>query len=535
MRIVVLSAVLGAVLSGHQGLVHAGWFGPSTYEECVLAHIKDARTNVAVSAVAKMCRAQFPNVFDQFDPATKAAIDKLERESRPRVAKSVVPTEEAQPSPSQAAPASSDPPPRSTGGLHQAGFLLDLPPQPQSASTQPAQNEEVKAIGSVAITNLFASGQHESLILQAQFEDWMVLNSGNLFFIAATNRPISQSTDSFGVVFDKEQQCKYTFGIFSTNDVYATATPKVFFKIESRIDAGIAWSVHHVPLNVSDKSLFLKIIGTDEFMRQLATGKQLSIRSQLVSGGSVWEELFSLRGANYAMFAAHQACIDSSLPRAVDQQVQTEEVKVTPVATTNVSASAQPESPIVTLARFKDWTVINRDQRFGAMTNSLAIPGKEGFAVVFDKEQQCKYRFVISSMNGVHAPATPQVFFDVGFVVDANGIWKSNHVPLNVSDQYLNLQIIGSDGPMRQIATGKQLRFGAARVDNGSMYQDRFSLSGATRAIQAAYQACMGINPQPVPALKTSHRRQKTPPSKQSSPMLQVPAELSATLDWERR
>ena len=39
--------------------VHAGLFGASSYEECVLENIKNAQTDVAVNTVHEMCRAKF--------------------------------------------------------------------------------------------------------------------------------------------------------------------------------------------------------------------------------------------------------------------------------------------------------------------------------------------------------------------------------------------------------------------------------------------------------------------------------------------
>ena len=41
-------------------LSHAGLFGPSNYEECVLENVKTAQTDRAVSAVMLMCQDKFP-------------------------------------------------------------------------------------------------------------------------------------------------------------------------------------------------------------------------------------------------------------------------------------------------------------------------------------------------------------------------------------------------------------------------------------------------------------------------------------------
>jgi hypothetical protein len=38
----------------------AGLFGPSTYDECILANMKGVGSNAAAHAVASACRNQFP-------------------------------------------------------------------------------------------------------------------------------------------------------------------------------------------------------------------------------------------------------------------------------------------------------------------------------------------------------------------------------------------------------------------------------------------------------------------------------------------
>jgi nitrogen fixation protein FixH len=52
---------------------HAGLFGPSTYEECILENMKNAQSDRAALMIAAACRKQFPNknIFDQFDEKTK--------------------------------------------------------------------------------------------------------------------------------------------------------------------------------------------------------------------------------------------------------------------------------------------------------------------------------------------------------------------------------------------------------------------------------------------------------------------------------
>ena len=42
------------------GSAQAGWFGPSTYEECVLENMKGVSSNAAALAIADACRAKFP-------------------------------------------------------------------------------------------------------------------------------------------------------------------------------------------------------------------------------------------------------------------------------------------------------------------------------------------------------------------------------------------------------------------------------------------------------------------------------------------
>jgi hypothetical protein len=40
--------------------VFAGWFGPSTYEECVLENIKEVKSDKAAELLAQVCRKKFP-------------------------------------------------------------------------------------------------------------------------------------------------------------------------------------------------------------------------------------------------------------------------------------------------------------------------------------------------------------------------------------------------------------------------------------------------------------------------------------------
>jgi hypothetical protein len=42
------------------GDCYAGWFGPSTYEECILDKMKEAKSNYAAAYIAAACRKKFP-------------------------------------------------------------------------------------------------------------------------------------------------------------------------------------------------------------------------------------------------------------------------------------------------------------------------------------------------------------------------------------------------------------------------------------------------------------------------------------------
>jgi hypothetical protein len=44
-------------------LSHAGLFGPSNYEECVLENVKTAQTDRAVTAVRQTCQSMFPETL----------------------------------------------------------------------------------------------------------------------------------------------------------------------------------------------------------------------------------------------------------------------------------------------------------------------------------------------------------------------------------------------------------------------------------------------------------------------------------------
>jgi hypothetical protein len=42
------------------GSVHAGWFGPKNYDECILENMKGVTLRQAVWAIQNSCRAKFP-------------------------------------------------------------------------------------------------------------------------------------------------------------------------------------------------------------------------------------------------------------------------------------------------------------------------------------------------------------------------------------------------------------------------------------------------------------------------------------------
>lgn len=42
------------------GSAQAGWFGPSTYQECVLENMKGVTSDLAAKSIAWACHSQFP-------------------------------------------------------------------------------------------------------------------------------------------------------------------------------------------------------------------------------------------------------------------------------------------------------------------------------------------------------------------------------------------------------------------------------------------------------------------------------------------
>lgn len=55
-----MQKVLGFAMMLVSGATMAGWFGPSTYEECLLENLKGVASDVAATGIAKACRAKFP-------------------------------------------------------------------------------------------------------------------------------------------------------------------------------------------------------------------------------------------------------------------------------------------------------------------------------------------------------------------------------------------------------------------------------------------------------------------------------------------
>lgn len=58
----------------------AGWFGPSTFEECLLDNMKGVTSNDAALAIAFACRSQFP--LPKPPPAPLLTDEERERQKR---------------------------------------------------------------------------------------------------------------------------------------------------------------------------------------------------------------------------------------------------------------------------------------------------------------------------------------------------------------------------------------------------------------------------------------------------------------------
>lgn len=58
MKKIICGGILAVLLIASSA--SAGWFGPSTYEECVLENLKDVKTDIAARLVPSACRDKFP-------------------------------------------------------------------------------------------------------------------------------------------------------------------------------------------------------------------------------------------------------------------------------------------------------------------------------------------------------------------------------------------------------------------------------------------------------------------------------------------
>lgn len=52
--------IVGVAFACLSGLAHAGLFGPSNFDDCVLEGVKNAKTDTAVNAVMMACANKFP-------------------------------------------------------------------------------------------------------------------------------------------------------------------------------------------------------------------------------------------------------------------------------------------------------------------------------------------------------------------------------------------------------------------------------------------------------------------------------------------
>lgn len=296
------------------GLSTAGWFGPSTYEECVLAHIKDAQSDVAARVVARMCRNLFPlNPLDE--------IERSMRTPKPGDPLGILPP------PQSAAPSHPEYPldriERETRALDQptagsdamgAGPQSAAPSQEVPASPAPAQTAGVTLppVTTSNGTDNVSPPPKDPLVVLAQFKNWEVDRKGNVF-IAATASLIWPNMEGLGVIFNKEQQCKYRLGIFGTNEAHFPTTAKMFLNLEYRVDTNGVWRVYNAPVNITDTYVNFQSNVVSKLVLEMARGKQMTLRCQNIMGGSVFEDHFSLSGSGAAMRAAYQACIGGSI------------------------------------------------------------------------------------------------------------------------------------------------------------------------------------------------------------------------------
>ena len=55
-----MKTILAFFIMVFMNQAHAGLFGPSTYDDCILDGVKEAKTDLAVRAVYQSCRNKFP-------------------------------------------------------------------------------------------------------------------------------------------------------------------------------------------------------------------------------------------------------------------------------------------------------------------------------------------------------------------------------------------------------------------------------------------------------------------------------------------
>jgi hypothetical protein len=73
MEITMKRAVFAVAYLTLSGLASAGTFGPSTYDECILANMKGVGSDVAARAIAASCAKQFPPKTPQERSAPRTA------------------------------------------------------------------------------------------------------------------------------------------------------------------------------------------------------------------------------------------------------------------------------------------------------------------------------------------------------------------------------------------------------------------------------------------------------------------------------
>ena len=75
-----MQKVLGFAMMLVSGVTIAGWFGPSTYDECILDGMKGVASNTAAVAIAQACRSKFP-----LPPPTPKSAEELAKEKEENI------------------------------------------------------------------------------------------------------------------------------------------------------------------------------------------------------------------------------------------------------------------------------------------------------------------------------------------------------------------------------------------------------------------------------------------------------------------